>query len=214
MPRIILLGAPGSGKGTQAAHLASSFDAPIIATGDIFRKNISEGTPLGIKAQAFMDKGELVPDEVVIDLVEDRFSQGDTENGWILDGFPRTPLQAVALDELLAKVGKKLDRCFCINVPKDELIKRITGRLICPKCGAIYHEVTLPPQKAGICDVDGVELTRRPDDNIETAEHRIELYNEQTKQLIDHYKNEGLLTEIDGTKSLEEITDHIIKVLG
>lgn len=213
MPRIILLGAPGSGKGTQAAYLANCFDAPVIATGDIFRKNISEGTPLGVKAQSFIEKGELVPDEVVNDLVEDRFSQGDTANGWVLDGYPRTPQQAIALDSLLEKVGKKLDHVFCINVPKEELIKRITGRLICSKCGRIYHEVTRAPRVAGICDDDGAELTRRADDTAETAEHRIELYNEQTEPLIDHYKELGLLTEVDGTEALEQIGKRIQEAL-
>jgi adenylate kinase len=214
MPRIILLGAPGSGKGTQAARFASDFDVPVIATGDALRENIKENTPLGQKAQAFIEKGELVPDELVIDLVEAEFALADTRDGWLLDGFPRTTAQAEALDALLAKKGKKLDRVFLIQVPKDILISRITGRLFCPKCGRIYHEKTMPPSVPGICDLDGETLTRRVDDNVETAESRIAVYNEQTKPLIDYYAEKGILTGIDGTIGPDKIEDVIRETLA
>ncbi|MDR0874789.1 MAG: adenylate kinase [Clostridiales Family XIII bacterium] len=210
----MLLGAPGSGKGTQAARFASDYDVPVIATGDILRKNIKENTPLGQQAQSYIEKGDLVPDDLVIALVDSAFAEADAKGGWLLDGFPRTTAQAEALDVLLEKTGKKLDRVFLINVPKDVLISRITGRLLCPKCGRIYHEKSMPPSEAGVCDLDGAALTRRVDDNAETAESRIAVYNEQTKPLIDYYAAKGLLTEIDGTIGLDKIEDVIRETLS
>jgi adenylate kinase len=214
VPRIILLGAPGSGKGTQAAYFAQDFNVPIIATGDILRRNIAESTPLGVKAQRFIENGELVPDELVIELVEDRFAEVDANDGWLLDGYPRTTQQAVTLDALLLSADKKLDRVFLINVPKDELIARITGRLVCPVCGKIYHEKTMQPITPGICDLDGEALIRRADDNIETAENRIDVYNEQTAPLVDYYAEKGILTEVDGMIGRNRIEDVIRETLG
>ncbi|GHU65450.1 adenylate kinase [Clostridia bacterium] len=214
MPRIMLLGAPGSGKGTQAARFASDYDVPVIATGDILRKNIKENTPLGRKAQGYIEKGDLVPDDLVIAFVDSAFDEADARGGWLLDGFPRTTAQAEALDALLGKTGKKLDRVFLINVPKDELISRITGRLLCPVCGKIYHEKSMPPRKAGVCDLDDAVLIRRVDDNAETAKSRIAVYDEQTKPLIEYYAAKGILTEIDGTIGLEKIEEVIRETLG
>jgi adenylate kinase len=210
----MLLGAPGSGKGTQAERFAADYGVPVIATGDILRKNIKENTPLGQKAQGYIEKGELVPDDLVIDLVEAAFTQADAKGGWLLDGFPRTTAQAEALDALLEKTGKKLDRVFLIHVPKDELISRITGRLLCPQCGKIYHEKAVPPKQAGVCDLDGTALTRRVDDNAETAESRIAVYNEQTKPLIEYYSTLGILTEIDGMIGTTTVADVIRETLA
>ena len=214
MPRIILLGAPGSGKGTQATFFASDYGVPVISTGDLLRKNIAENTALGIEAHEYMEKGELVPDELVIKLVKERFAEGDAVNGWLLDGFPRTEQQAEALDDLLESRGKKLDRVFLLSVTKEELIERITGRLICPKCGRIYHVKTMPPAIPGICDVDRVALIRREDDNIETANNRIDVYREQTKPLIDYYTKKDLLTEINGMIGRDQIEEVIRETIG
>lgn len=210
----MLLGAPGSGKGTQAAYFSADFGVPVISSGDILRENIAKSTPFGIRAKEYIEKGELVPDDLVVDLIVDRFSHVDAKNGWLLDGFPRTENQAVVLDDILSKRGKKIDRVFLINVPMDDLINRIVDRLICPECGKIYNEKTMKPQVPGICDVDGVELIKRADDNIETAKNRIDVYNEQTKPLIDYYKSKDILTEVDGRIGCERIEDIIRETLG
>ena len=210
----MLLGAPGSGKGTQASYFAEDFGVPVISTGDLFRENMAENTPIGIKARDYIEKGELVPDDIVLQLVEDRFAHVDATNGWLLDGFPRTEQQAVALDELLSKRGKKLDQVFHLCVTKKELIDRIAGRLICSECGKIYNEVTMKPQVEGICDVEGAALFRREDDNVETATNRIDVYNEQTRPLIEYYKNKGILTEVNGMIGREKIEEVIREKLG
>jgi adenylate kinase len=210
----MLLGAPGSGKGTQAERITQRYGIPAIATGDIFRKNLSEGTPLGLKAKGYMEAGELVPDELVIDLVADRLSEPDTKNGYLLDGFPRTIAQAEALDKLLSGKGEALDKVFFIDVPKDVLIDRIAGRRVCPSCGRVYHVTGMPPKQAGVCDDDGAELIQRKDDDAATAENRIDVYNEQTKPLVEYYKKTGLLIELDGTAGVDSLENQIEEILG
>ena len=214
MPRIILLGAPCSGKGTQAALFASDYGVPVISTGDLLRENIAKNTEIGISARDYIEKGELVPDDLVIEVVMNRFAEGDAVNGWLLDGFPRTEYQAVMLDQLLEKRGKKLDQVFHLSVTTGELLERITGRLICSECGKIYNEATMKPQVQGICDLDGAALLRREDDNVETATNRIEVYKEQTKPLIEYYRNKGILTEVNGMIGREKIEDVIREKLG
>ena len=214
MLRAVLLGPPGAGKGTQAAKLVEKYDIPHISTGDIFRANIKEGTPLGKKAQEYMNAGELVPDELVVDLVTDRLKQDDCKNGFLLDGFPRTIFQAEKLDEFLATNDQKMDIVINLVVAKDALIKRLTGRRVCKNCGASYHIVNVPPKKEGICDVCGGELIQRADDNLETVENRINVYEEQTAPLVGYYKKAGSLVDFDGEASLDEVFDSIVKAIG
>lgn len=214
MLRAVLLGPPGAGKGTQAAKLVEKYDIPHISTGDIFRANIKEGTPLGKKAQEYMNAGELVPDELVVDLVTDRLKQDDCKNGFLLDGFPRTIFQAEKLDEFLAANDQKMDIVINLVVAKDALIKRLTGRRVCKNCGASYHIVNVPPKKEGICDVCGGELIQRADDNLETVENRINVYEEQTAPLVGYYKKAGSLVDFDGEASLDEVFDSIVKAIG
>lgn len=214
MLRAVLLGPPGAGKGTQAAKLVEKYDIPHISTGDIFRANIKEGTPLGKKAQEYMNAGELVPDELVVDLVTDRLKQDDCKNGFLLDGFPRTIFQAEKLDEFLAANDQKMDIVINLVVAKDALIKRLTGRRVCRNCGASYHIVNVPPKKEGICDVCGGELIQRADDNLETVENRINVYEEQTAPLVGYYKKAGSLVDFDGEASLDEVFDSIVKAIG
>ena len=184
MLRAVLLGPPGAGKGTQAVRLVEKYEIPHISTGDIFRKNIKEGTELGKKAQEYMNAGALVPDELVVDLVKDRLQQDDCKNGFLLDGFPRTIFQAEKLDEFLSESNQKMDIVINLKVEKEALIKRLTGRRVCKDCGASYHIVNIPPKKEGVCDICGGELIQRKDDNIETVENRINVYEEQTAPLI------------------------------
>lgn len=214
MLRAVLLGPPGAGKGTQAAKLVEKYDIPHISTGDIFRANIKEGTPLGKKAQEYMNAGELVPDELVVDLVTDRLKQDDCKNGFLLDGFPRTIFQAEKLDEFLAANDQKMDIVINLVVAKDALIKRLTGRRVCRNCGASYHIVNVPPKKEGICDVCGGELIQRADDNLETVENRINVYEEQTAPLVGYYKKASSLVDFDGEASLDEVFDSIVKAIG
>ena len=214
MLRAVLLGPPGAGKGTQAAMLVEKYEIPHISTGDIFRKNIKEGTELGKKAQEYMNAGKLVPDELVCDLVADRLSQDDCANGFLLDGFPRTINQAEALDKYLSENDGKLDIVINIAVDKEELITRLTGRRVCKACGASYHIVNIPPKVEGVCDVCGGELFQRADDNLETVENRINVYENETAPLIDYYKNQGSLADIDGTKPLEEVFGQIVEAIG
>ncbi len=211
---LILLGPPGAGKGTQAARIIEKYDIPHISTGDIFRKNIKEGTSLGKKAQEYMNKGELVPDSLVIEIALDRLKENDCRNGFLLDGFPRTVEQASALDEFLAEKDSSVDWVLDINVEKEELMRRLTGRRVCRKCGATYHVVNIPPKKEGICDVCGGELYQRDDDNKATVENRIEVYNSQTKPLILYYEKAGNIVHFDGSIGLEKLFAEIVKILG
>lgn len=214
MLRAVLLGPPGAGKGTQAVRLVEKYEIPHISTGDIFRKNIKEGTELGKKAQEYMNAGALVPDELVVDLVKDRLKQDDCKNGFLLDGFPRTIFQAEKLDEFLSESNLKMDIVINLKVEKEALIKRLTGRRVCKDCGASYHIVNLPPKKEGVCDICGGELIQRKDDNIETVENRINVYEEQTAPLIGYYKEAGSLVDFDGEASLDEVFDAIVQAIG
>lgn len=214
MLRAVLLGPPGAGKGTQAVRLVEKYEIPHISTGDIFRKNIKEGTELGKKAQEYMNAGALVPDELVVDLVKDRLQQDDCKNGFLLDGFPRTIFQAEKLDEFLSESNLKMDIVINLKVEKEALIKRLTGRRVCRDCGASYHIVNIPPKKEGVCDICGGELIQRKDDNIETVENRINVYEEQTAPLIGYYKEAGSLVDFDGEASLDEVFDAIVQAIG
>lgn len=214
MLRAVLLGPPGAGKGTQAVRLVEKYEIPHISTGDIFRKNIKEGTELGKKAQEYMNAGALVPDELVVDLVKDRLQQDDCKNGFLLDGFPRTIFQAEKLDEFLSEFNQKMDIVINLKVEKEALIKRLTGRRVCKDCGASYHIVNIPPKKEGVCDICGGELIQRKDDNIETVENRINVYEEQTAPLIGYYKEAGSLVDFDGEASLDEVFDAIVQAIG
>ena len=214
MLRAVLLGPPGAGKGTQAVRLVEKYEIPHISTGDIFRKNIKEGTELGKKAQEYMNAGALVPDELVVDLVKDRLQQDDCKNGFLLDGFPRTIFQAEKLDEFLSESNLKMDIVINLKVEKEALIKRLTGRRVCKDCGASYHIVNIPPKKEGVCDICGGELIQRKDDNIETVENRINVYEEQTASLIGYYKEAGSLVDFDGEASLDEVFDAIVQAIG
>lgn len=214
MLRAVLLGPPGAGKGTQAVKLVEKYEIPHISTGDIFRKNIKEGTELGKKAQEYMNAGALVPDELVVDLVKDRLQQDDCKNGFLLDGFPRTIFQAEKLDEFLSESNQKMDIVINLRVEKEALIKRLTGRRVCKDCGASYHIVNIPPKKEGVCDICGGELIQRKDDNIETVENRINVYEEQTAPLIGYYKEAGSLVDFDGEASLDEVFDAIVQAIG
>lgn len=211
--KIIMLGAPGAGKGTQAKKIAAKYGIPHISTGDIFRANIKNGTELGTKAKVYMDQGLLVPDELVVDLVVDRFKAPDCEKGYVLDGFPRTIPQAEALDEALAKNNDKVEYAIDIDVPDTNIISRMSGRRACVNCGGTYHIVTIPPKKEGICDVCGGELILREDDKPETVEKRLKVYHEQTQPLIDYYKNKGILKSVDGTKDLEDVFANVVKIV-
>ncbi len=211
---IIMLGPPGAGKGTQAKMLVERLGIPQISTGDMLRAAVKEGTELGKKAKEYMDAGKLVPDEVVIGIVKERLAQPDCEKGFILDGFPRTIPQAEALDRVLEELGKGIDYVINIAVPNEELITRLTGRRTCRQCGAMYHVVFNPPKVEGKCDKCGGELYQRDDDKEETIRQRLEVYQAQTAPLIEYYEKKGVLYNIDGTGSIEEIFQSILKVLG
>lgn len=211
---LILLGPPGAGKGTQAAKIIEKYNIPHISTGDIFRKNISEGTRFGKKAKEYMDKGELVPDSLVIEIATDRLTEDDCKNGFLLDGFPRTVEQAVALDAFLGEHGKKIDHVLDIDVPKEELMTRLIGRRVCKNCGATYHVTNMPPKTEGICDKCGGELMQRADDTESTVENRIEVYNKQTKPLLNYYDKLGNIAHLDGSIGLEKLFAQIVGILG
>ena len=213
MLRTILLGPPGAGKGTQAVKIVEKYNIPHISTGDIFRENIKNQTELGKRAKAYMDRGELVPDELVVEIATDRLTKYDCKNGFLLDGFPRTIFQAEKLDEFLTQRGEKLDKVINIDVEKDALVKRITGRRVCKSCGASYHVVNIPPKKDGICDLCSGELIQRADDTEETVLNRIDVYNKQTKPLVDYYDKAGVIINIDGNKDLDDVLADIIKGL-
>ena len=212
--KIIMLGAPGAGKGTQAKKIASKYSIPHISTGDIFRANIKNGTELGKKAKTYMDQGLLVPDELVVDLVVDRVAADDCANGYVLDGFPRTIPQAEALDAALEKIGEAMDYAINVEVPDENIVKRMSGRRACVACGATYHIEHIPPKTEGICDTCGKELILRDDDKPETVLKRLNVYHEQTQPLIDYYTGKGILKEVDGTKDMSEVFDEIVEILG
>ena len=212
--KIIMLGAPGAGKGTQAKKIAEKYAIPHISTGDIFRANIKNGTELGQKAKGYMDQGLLVPDELVVDLVADRVKQDDCKNGYVLDGFPRTIPQAEALDHALAEMGEKMDYAINVEVPDENIIDRMSGRRACVACGGTYHIKYNPTKKEGICDACGGELILRDDDKPETVKQRLEVYHTQTQPLIDYYTKEGILKEVDGTQDLQKVFDDITAILG
>lgn len=212
--RAVLLGPPGAGKGTQAVRLVEKYNVPQISTGDIFRRNIKEGTELGKKAQEYMNAGKLVPDELVVDLVKDRLMQDDCKNGYLLDGFPRTIFQAEELDKFLAEQGQKLDAVINFEVGYDTLIERLTGRRVCKECGAGYHIKNMPPKVEGVCDKCGSELEQRKDDTKETAVSRISVYEESTAPLIDYYTGTGALRNFNAEKDPDELLKDIITELG
>ena len=207
--KLILLGAPGAGKGTQATRLSDLYQIPHISTGDIFRSNLKEETPLGIQAKAYMDQGLLVPDDLTINMVMDRLSNEDCKNGYILDGFPRTLAQADALDQKV-----EIDAAVDVEVPDELIVERMAGRRVCPKCGEPYHVSFKAPKVEGICDRCGAELMIRKDDMPETVLKRLEVYHEQTAPLIGHYKETGKLVQVDGTQSVEDVTEAIAKELA
>ncbi|MCI5603945.1 MAG: adenylate kinase [Lachnospiraceae bacterium] len=212
--KIIMLGAPGAGKGTQAKMIADKYSIPHISTGDIFRANIKNGTELGKKAKTYMDQGLLVPDELVVDLVVDRVGQEDCANGYVLDGFPRTIPQAESLDAALEKLGSKVDYAINVEVPDENIVRRMSGRRACVACGATYHIVHIPTKVEGICDRCGSELILRDDDKPETVKKRLAVYHEQTQPLIDYYNNKKVLVEVDGTKDMNDVFADIVKILG
>lgn len=212
--RAVLLGPPGAGKGTQAVKLVEKYGVPQISTGDIFRANIKQETELGKKAQEYMNKGELVPDSLVVDLVKDRLMQDDCKNGYLLDGFPRTIFQAEELDKFLAEQGQQLDAVINFQVGHDTLIERLTGRRICKQCGAGYHIVGMPPKVEGICDKCGGELEQRKDDTVETAENRIVVYNESTKPLIEYYEKSGALKNFNAEQDHMVVFREIVEAIG
>jgi adenylate kinase len=211
---IILLGPPGAGKGTQAKMLVEKYQIPQISTGDILRAAVKEGSPLGKEAKACMDKGELVPDSVVIGIVEERIQQSDCANGYMLDGFPRTVPQAEALDGMLKNLSSQIDHVVSIEVANEELVGRLTGRRTCRDCGAGFHVMFDPPEKEGVCDKCGGELYQRDDDNVETVTSRLEVYESQTLPLIDYYTAKGKIRPIDGGGDIKEIFGRVTQVLS
>jgi adenylate kinase len=211
--RVIFLGAPGAGKGTQARRLAAGWAVPQVATGDMLREAVAEGTPLGREAKRFMDSGALVPDEVVIGLVDERLARPDAASGYVLDGFPRTVAQAEALDALLRRRGQDLDRVIFFDVSRDELLRRLTGRRICRQCGTAFHLVSAPPRVAGRCDQCGGELYQRPDDAEATVAHRLDVYQKQTAPLLDYYRDRGLLVRVEGEGPVERVAESIQKAV-
>ena len=211
---IILLGPPGAGKGTLSKKIIENLNAVQISTGDIFRYNIKNETPLGLKAKGYMDQGLLVPDELVVDLVADRVKQDDCKNGYVLDGFPRTIPQAEVLTKALAETGSKVDYAINVDVPDENIIHRMSGRRSCPKCGASYHIEYIPPKQEGICDACGAELIQREDDKPETVKNRLAVYHEQTQPLIEYYEKADALRTVDGTKDKDEVFGDIVAILG
>ena len=210
---IILLGPPGGGKGAQAKKIVEKYGIPHIATGDILREAVAKGTELGKKAKEYMDRGELVPDEIVIGIVRERLKQPDCEKGFLLDGFPRTIKQAEALDEMLKELGKDIDAVIYIDVPEEEVVKRITYRRTCRNCGAVYHLIYAPPKEDNKCDKCGGELYQRDDDKEEVVRQRFKVYMENTAPLIEYYEKKGLLYRVDGTKSIDEVFSQIDEIL-
>ena len=212
--RIIMLGAPGAGKGTQAKKITARYSIPHISTGDIFRANIKNGTELGKKAKTYMDQGLLVPDELVVDLVVDRVNQEDCVSGYVLDGFPRTIPQAEALDKALTEMGQSIDYAINVEVPDENIVQRMSGRRACVNCGATYHIVYAPTKKENVCDTCEGELILRDDDKPETVQKRLDVYHKQTQPLIDYYTKQDKLVEVDGTIDIEKVFNAIVKILG
>ena len=212
--KIIMLGAPGAGKGTQAKMIAAKYQIPHISTGDIFRSNIKNGTELGKKAKSYMDQGLLVPDELTCDLVVDRIGKEDCVNGFILDGFPRTIPQAHALDEALKKMGTAMDYAINVDVPDESIVTRMGGRRACTGCGATYHVVFNAPKIEGICDVCGEKLIIRDDDQPATVQKRLDVYHEMTQPLIDYYEKQGIVRTVDGTQKMDDVFENIVRLLG
>ncbi len=212
--KIIMLGAPGAGKGTQAKQIADKYGIPHISTGDIFRANLKQGTELGKKAKEYMDQGLLVPDELTCDLVMDRIGQEDCKNGFVLDGFPRTIPQAEALDAALTKIGQNMDYAIDVDVPDENIVNRMSGRRACINCGATYHIVSIPTKVEGICDRCGEKVVLRDDDQPETVKKRLNVYHEQTQPLIDYYKKQDILKTVDGTQPMEQVFGAIVEILG
>lgn len=211
---IVLMGLPGAGKGTQAEHIVNRFGIPHISTGDMFRQAVAEGTELGKQAKAYMDAGQLVPDEVTVGIVRERLMKDDCQNGFLLDGFPRTVEQAKALDEMLKSIGRQLDHVLLIEVRKDVLMERLTGRRICRQCGATYHMVFNPPKQAGTCDRCGGELYQRADDAPETVSTRLDVNMKQMEPIVAHYEAQGLLRKVDGEQDIAAVTRQIMTLLG
>ena len=212
--KIIMLGAPGAGKGTQAKMIADKYGVPHVSTGDIFRANIKNGTELGMEAKKYMDQGLLVPDELTVKILLDRVSQPDCKNGYVLDGFPRTIPQAEVLDKALAELGESIDYAIDVDVPDENIVKRMSGRRACISCGATYHVVHVPPKKEGICDRCGSELILRDDDKPETVKNRLDVYHKQTQPLIDFYTKKGVLKTVDGTVDMQDVFKAIVAILG
>ncbi len=212
--KIVMLGAPGAGKGTQANMIAEKYNIPHISTGDIFRANIKNGTELGREAKSYMDKGLLVPDELTVRLLLDRVAKDDCSNGYVLDGFPRTIPQAEVLESELKKNGGKIDFAIDVDVPDEDIIHRMSGRRACLKCGATYHVEYVPPKKEGMCDVCGSELVLRDDDKPETVKNRLKVYHDQTQPLIEYYTKQGVLHSVDGTKDMKDVFSDIVSVLN
>ncbi len=212
--KIIMLGAPGAGKGTQAKMIADKYSVPHISTGDIFRANIKNGTELGMEAKKYMDQGLLVPDELTVKILLDRVAQADCENGYVLDGFPRTIPQAQVLDKALTELGDKIDYAVNVDVPDENIINRMSGRRACLACGGTYHIVHIPPKKEGVCDKCGQELVLRDDDKPETVKNRLDVYHKQTQPLIDFYTEKGVLKTVDGTVDMQDVFASIVAILG
>ena len=212
--KIIMLGAPGAGKGTQAKMIAEKYSIPHVSTGDIFRANIKNGTELGKQAKEYMDAGKLVPDELTVKILLDRVAQDDCAGGYVLDGFPRTIPQAQVLEDALNKLGDKIDYAINVDVPDENIVRRMSGRRACLKCGATYHIEHIPPKQEGICDTCGSELVLRDDDKPETVLNRLKVYHDQTQPLIDFYTERNVLKSVDGTRDMKEVFDAIIAILG
>ncbi len=212
--KIIMLGAPGAGKGTQAKRIAEKYGIPHISTGDIFRANIKEGTELGLKAKEYMDQGLLVPDEVTIGMLLDRIHQADCKNGYVLDGFPRTIPQAESLNKALGDMGEAIDFAIDVDVPDENIVNRMGGRRACLKCGATYHVEYAAPKADGVCDACGSGLVLRDDDKPETVQKRLTVYHDQTQPLIEYYKGQGVLHSVDGTQAMEAVFESITGILG
>lgn len=210
---IILMGLPGAGKGTQASEIVKKFPIPHISTGDMFRKAIKDETDLGKEAKSYMDRGELVPDEVTVGIVKERISEDDAKKGFLLDGFPRTIDQAESLNQIMSELDREIDAVINIEVPEEELMNRLTGRRICEKCGTTYHLVFNPPKVDGICDIDGGKLYQREDDNPETVSNRLSVNVKQSKPILEYYNNKGVLKNIDGSKDIDELTNDVIDIL-
>ena len=212
--KIIMLGAPGAGKGTQAKMIADKYQVPHVSTGDIFRANIKNGTELGMEAKKYMDQGQLVPDELTVKILLDRVAQPDCEKGYVLDGFPRTIPQAEVLDKALAELNESIDYAINVDVPDENIVRRMSGRRACLSCGAKYHIEHIPPKQEGVCDTCGQELVLREDDKPETVLNRLEVYHKQTQPLIDFYTEKGVLRTVDGTVDMQDVFGAIVAILG